>query len=524
MNEVFMPHSMFVALFEFYGLTLIGSLLRYRQKGRLPRDAWRAAIAAVFGLAVAFVLALILALVLPSGPDSWPEEMLRITLNIGALVLGGYLFTCYALRDRAESPDQYKRGTILRARAPQSSRSASATGLTIGGVAIPPSDETKHFKLIGTTGAGKSTAMREMLSSALARGDRAIIADPDGGYLARFLDPTRGDVILNPFDPRTVRWDLFAEIDKPYDVDQLARSLIAEGPDPSGYEWRGFARTLLGSILEYCKTEDKTDLSELYRLLVVADQEELQQVLAGSAAQPLVDGKESKMFRSVRGTATPLFNALKYLRDSKGERFSVREWVRNGKGVLFLPYQAGQIASLKTLIAAWLRIAIFEAMSQPEGDQRLWFAIDEVDALGQIDGLKDALARLRKFGGRCILGLQSIAQMRGSYGDTDAQTIVENCGNTVILRCSASERGGTADFASRLIGRREIIRQHVSTSRPDGFFDGGNWTRTQSEHHSIEDAVMPSQIEQLPDLAGYLKVASQAAWQVIRLRYQPSGQ
>ena len=45
-----------------------------------------------------------------------------------------------------------------------------------------------------------------------------------------------------------------------------------------------------------------------------------------------------------------------------------------------------------------------KAMSRPEGDQRLWFVIDELDALGNIDGLKDALARLRKFGGRCVLG------------------------------------------------------------------------------------------------------------------------
>ena len=42
--------------------------------------------------------------------------------------------------------------------------------------------------MIGTTGTGKSTAIRELLEGALARGDRAVIADPDGGYLARFYD------------------------------------------------------------------------------------------------------------------------------------------------------------------------------------------------------------------------------------------------------------------------------------------------------------------------------------------------
>lgn len=108
--------------------------------------------------------------------------------------------------------------------------------MTIAGIEIPPLDEIKHFKLIGTTGSGKSTAIRELLSGGLARGDRAIIANPDGGYLARFYHPERGDVILNPFDVRSARWDLFAEIGKPYDIEQIARSLIAEGADASSRE------------------------------------------------------------------------------------------------------------------------------------------------------------------------------------------------------------------------------------------------------------------------------------------------
>ena len=63
------------------------------------------------------------------------------------------------------------------------------------GYPCPLADETKHFKFIGTTGTGKSTAIRELLAAALARGDRAVIADPDGGYLRRFYDarPRRCD-------------------------------------------------------------------------------------------------------------------------------------------------------------------------------------------------------------------------------------------------------------------------------------------------------------------------------------------
>ncbi len=93
--------------------------------------------------------------------------------------------------------------------------------LTIAGVALPFEDEFKHLKCIGTTGIGKSTVIRELLHAALGRGDRAVIADPDGGYLSRFYDPGRGDVIGNPFDLRSAKWDLFAELRNAYDVDEL---------------------------------------------------------------------------------------------------------------------------------------------------------------------------------------------------------------------------------------------------------------------------------------------------------------
>jgi len=217
-------------------------------------------------------------------------------------------------------------------------------------------------------------------------------------------------------------------------------------------------------------------------------------------------------------------------RQSASARLSIRQFVRppdpapTPAGVLFMPYAAGQIATVRGLIATWLRLAIFEAMNGPEGDQRLWFVIDELDALGAIDGLKDALARLRKFGGRCVLGFQSIGQVSALYGRGDAQTIVENCGNTLILRCSASEGGGTAQFASRLIGDREILRTHQSrTDARDGtgIFARRRQSTTTSEQHLTEPAVLPAEIEQLPDLAGYAKTASNPTWYRVSFRPTP---
>lgn len=407
----------------------------------------------------------------------------------------------------------HRRGALIVERA-ASKAAPSDEGISLAGFRVPTMDETKHFKLIGTTGTGKSTAVREIMSQALARGDRAVIADPDGGYLRRFYREDRGDVILNPFDQRSVKWDLFAEIRNVYDVEQLARSLIPdhEGADRS---WSGYARTFFSAITRRAHEAGVTDVGELYRLLVVADAAELRTLVRGTPAQPFLEEHNSRMFDSIRSVTSSAVGALDYVARQESALFSIRDWVDGEKpGILFIPYKAGQIAALRSSISGWMRLAIFETMDRGEENARLWFVVDELDALGKIDGLKDALARLRKYNGRCVLGFQSVAQVSSTYGPGDAHTIVENCGNTLILRCSSSEGGGTARFASQLIGEREVVRSTISRSRRVTELLG---SVSRSQHFGIEPAVLASQLEQLPDLNGYLKYASDPNWVRVRL-------
>jgi len=403
-----------------------------------------------------------------------------------------------------------------KARVRGASTEARQQRVTLAGIPILEADETKHFKLIGTTGAGKSTAITELLSGALRRGDRAIIADPDGGYMRRFFDARRGDVILSPFEPGGAKWDLFGEIREEYDIDQLALALI---PDHEGQDrsWRGYARTLFSAVTSQARAAGVSDVKTLFELLIVSKKDELGKLVAGTPAQPFFEEHNDRMLDSIRSVLGSAVGALQHVARQETPPLSVKQWVQSGSGVLFIPYRAGQIAALRSTVSAWMRLGIFEAMSRPardsadgrREDQKLWFVVDELDALGQIDGLKDALARLRKFGGRCVLGFQSVAQVSSTYGRGEAQTIVENCGNTLIFRCSASEHGGTSQFASRLIGQREVVQITRSMSRsPSSFLP----SITDSEHRHIEPAVMDSEIERLPDLAGFHKLASHPDW------------
>lgn len=467
-----------------------------------------------------------------SAPWIEPWNLLAVSRTVIEPILALALLVAVVLSRRSSGREAHKRGArILDGRAAQKRATRlrlvwPEAPLTIAGVAIAPGDEVKHFKLIGTTGTGKSTAIRELLAVALDRGDRAVITDPDGGYLARYYDAGRGDVILNPFDSRSVQWDPFAEVREPYDAEQLASSLIPSSEDASGREWRGYARTFLAAVVRRCHEAGRRNAAELWRLIAIAPGAELRPIVANTPAQPFLEPENARMFGSIRSVAGSAAAALEHVQAQRARAFSVRDWIDSGRGALFLPYRASQIAALRTIIATWVRLAIFETMSD-EGDgnagRRLWLIVDELDALGAIDGLKDALARLRKFGGRCVLGFQSVAQVSSTYGVGEAQTLVENCANTLILRCSASEHGGTSQFASRLIGDREVARRSTSRGRDGNGFPGGRgWRRSTnvSEQRVTEAAVLASELEQLPDLTGYLKTASSAVWLKVRLRHE----
>src|SRR5579863_3280734 len=125
---------------------------------------------------------------LPLPASSWrPWLMLAAAVPLLALLV-----------QRRGRGDTHKRGArVLSGRAARRARRRRRGALQLAGVSLSAAEETRHFKLIGTTGTGKSAAITALLARALERGDRAVITDPDGGYRARFYQPGRGDVLLN---------------------------------------------------------------------------------------------------------------------------------------------------------------------------------------------------------------------------------------------------------------------------------------------------------------------------------------
>lgn len=398
-------------------------------------------------------------------------------------------------------------------------RSRLITGVggrvALAGVPLTIEDETMHIAAIGATGSGKSTALRALIADAQRRGDRQVVADPDGSALSVFYEP--GDVILNPFDARCARWDLLSEIEHVGDFAMLAQSLLPHLGHGDHDQWISYAQQLLSSAMESWVANEMGSSAEFVTALAQANKAQLKTLCEGTPAVRFFEEGGERMLASILGTITPALASLRSFATQEGDGFSIRQWVRNGSGSLWMPYTANQIAALRGLISCWMNLTIVETLSlAPSRERRIWFHVDELDVLGRIEGLKDAQARLRKFGGRVAIGFQSFAQIKQIYGE-GAHTIVENCGNLLLLRSGLSEGGGTAELASDLIGSREVERDDVSRSRTRGRFTSRS-TSSQSRR-AVEPVALPSEIMQLGNGEGFVKRATSPQWLRVRFRF-----
>lgn len=369
----------------------------------------------------------------------------------------------------------------------------------IGGVPVPVDLETRGFLFAGAPGTGKSQALTRALDALHDDNARAVVADASGIYCSRYFDSSR-DIIINPFDQRGVDWSPLAEIETIADIPALAKSMIPDA-EGSGAEWSGYAQTVLESILEYCFTSGLTNAA-IFELAAIASVEKLREIFAGTPAAPLVAEGNDKMFGSVRAIVSSYLKGYQYLNPDAGVNgFSIRKHIVSERaGWLFLTYQQQHRDAQKSLIGAALDIAARAVLSLPPAlERRVVFAIDELPLLGKVNCMIDLATNGRKHGSAIFAGIQTVAQVRESYGREGSQTLLSCLGSWLVLRTPDTE---TSDYMSRFLGEEEKRRIVKSGSTSDG-----NESKNWSEQIVKDRAVLPSELQSLSDLAGYFNLA-----------------
>lgn len=367
----------------------------------------------------------------------------------------------------------------------------------LGGVPVPTEVEPTHFLFAGGIGSGKTLAFRQALEAIHGQDQRAIIADPNGEFLTMFFRD--GDIVLNPFDARSVGWSPFAEMRGVWDADRLAQSLIPDG-EGENKSWNLYAQQLLSAVLQRLLERGRCTNGELVRLLGVAESAEFRELVAGLPAQRVFEPSNDTYRGNVLGIISAYAKALAWLDPAAGaDGFSIRNWVENGeRGWIFLTYRDDQLAALRPLIAAWIDVVASAILGLAENrERRVWLALDEFAGLGKIQGIEPFLTKARKAGGCALLGLQSISQLHDTYGPKKAQTLLSCLGTWLVLRQSDP---ATAEAMSLFLGDREVLRQSESGSK--GGDGSGNW----SEQITKTRLIMPAELQRLAPRHGYLSL------------------
>ena len=356
-------------------------------------------------------------------------------------------------------------------------------------VRLPALAENKHLSVIGDTGSGKSTAIRQILLEVRARGDNAILYDSSAGFLKQFYDEKRGDIILNPVDARCPYWSPVDEVEDMAEAETMAAALFPKN------DINQFFIDAPRKIFAYLVTfgPSPADL-----VAWMSNPAVIEKKVQGTEMEELIDAYAPNQRAGVLSSLSMVANALRYLPpvEKTRARWTAREWARERKGWIFITSFPSYLEPIRPLITVWFDLLVMRLLSRPEPHHHpTWYVIDELADLQKLPSLHKALTQSRKWGNPIVLGFQNAAQLEANYG-TEASSMLSQPASKMYFRVTDPP---SSQWISKAIGDVEIER--LKETHYDGTRRGRNFTLDRQ----IEPLVMASEIEGLPDLHGYLK-------------------
>lgn len=394
------------------------------------------------------------------------------------------------------------------------------------GIPIPVSEETKGFFFTGKPGVGKSLSFYNILGN-LKKEGKKIVYDFKGDYVSKFYDE-KYDLIFNPMDKRSVKWDIFRElsgdeVSQAIMTERIASSVVPDSPGKMGNNekfWRDGAREVFAAIINYLRLENRRSNSFINEMLSRKPAEIgacMRAYKVCANAVNFISPPDSLQAGGIMATLTQFTKFFRFM-DYRGEGvFSIKDWLSDGRdGTIFIVNKSDLQDILRPMLTLFIDLLIGGILSLSEDRfRRIYLMIDEMGTLHPLESLVSLLTFGRSKGASAWLAVQDFSQIDHIYGEDRRKTILNACTTHVYFSVADNS---TAELISRLIGEQEAVEESI-TSGPGGSFSATRYKQKKpvllpSEimrmepfeflyrgnlYHPFFGALDPSSFENFPD-------------------------
>lgn len=375
-----------------------------------------------------------------------------------------------------------------------------------GCIRLPASVSEGHFCVVGTTGSGKTITLRMFMQEVLptiqpGSNRRAVLYDAKRD-LRSILSGMgiRRELIkmFNPFDIRSVPWDMAKDIKSPATAETVATILIPFEEGPNRF-FSDAARDLLRGVLtSFILLEVNWTLRDV--ILTLQSEKVLRAVLNKSPhTRPLIEQYfgEDRTFQNIRSTIATyvaMYSTVAAMWSHSTEKpFSLSDWLNEDgqESIIVLGNDDAHrppLDAINRLIFQRLSEIVLSKKEDPT--RRVWFILDELKEAGKLEGLPRLLTKGRSVGARVVIGFQDLDGLHTIYGEHLPHEILGMCANKAILRV---DNPRTADWAAQVIGTAEVKQYTVNTSS-----GSGGSSDSINEQITERKSVLTSELSELP--------------------------
>lgn len=396
-----------------------------------------------------------------------------------------------------------------------------------GPAEIPTYEATGHFAAVAASGGGKTTILRLLMQSALPKigvvaDQRALVYDAKQDVLPLLaaIAPRARILTSHPFDSRSVRWDLSADILEATVAIEFTFTLIPPEGDAQPFFVNAARHLMYGVIVSFILTGEPWTFGTLVRALKSAKR--IRSILRRHPhtreiiSQYFYDERLLMNIMSTLATKMLPFEPIAAAWEAANESFSLRDWA-TGDWILVLGnYETGRTA-IDAINRCMFKRASDLTLNLPNSDdRRSWFFIDEMSEAGGhgggLPGIVSLAKKGRSKGAVLVIAFQSVSGLRDPkvYGQYFTDEILGQIANRFFGRI---ECVATAEWASSLFGDEESERATVTQSHGPG-----GASQSVSRQATARRLVMPSELMSIDacnrenGLSGYYIVRSEGAY------------